>query len=238
MDATGLSDFSALPLLPLLFLFWFAERLSRRSVGFVLGRPRHYLIALLHPLIVIGTIVAIVAASGVIDPAAADWTKGLRRAAIIGISSTLVLIVTEEGFFRGWLFGSLERAGAGKNAVLLWSSVAFALWHISPVVLETSFAPPAAQIPVFLVNALFMGAAWGLMRAISGSVIVASVAHGFWNGAAYALFGFGKKIGALGLSDTTVFGPELGFLGLAFNALFVAALWWYWRRDRLADHAP
>ena len=40
MDATGLSAFSAFALLPLMFLFWYLEGLSRSEMGFQWGsRP-------------------------------------------------------------------------------------------------------------------------------------------------------------------------------------------------------
>ena len=42
MDATGLSTFSALPLFPLLGLFWYLQRLSRAEMGFAWGQWRHY----------------------------------------------------------------------------------------------------------------------------------------------------------------------------------------------------
>ena len=40
MDATGLSAFSAFALLPLIFLFWYFDRLSRSEMGFQLGQSR------------------------------------------------------------------------------------------------------------------------------------------------------------------------------------------------------
>jgi len=140
-----------------------------------------------------------------------------------------VAIVTEEGFFRGWLWASLERAGMKPPAVLIWSSVAFSLWHLSAVSLKTGFDIPGAQIPVFMVNAAVMGAVWGLLRWISGSVIVASLSHGLWNGMDYVFFGFGTKVGALGIKNTALYGPEVGVIGLAFNILFLAALWRWWK---------
>jgi hypothetical protein len=87
-------------------------------------------------------------------------------------------------------------------------------------------AMDAGGLSVFsaLVNAAVMGAIWGMLRWISGSVIVASVSHGLWNGGAYVLFGFGTKVGALGVENTAVFGPEATALGL----------WWKARRSRLA----
>ena len=145
--------------------------------------------------------------------------------ALVAISNILVGIITEEGFFRGWLWASLERAGVRRPRILIWSSIAFSLWHWSAVMLKTGFDPPRAQVPVFMVNAVAMGLVWGLLRWISGSVIVSSVSHGLWNGMAYVLFGFGTKVGALGIKNTGLFGPEVGVLGLTANLIFAAALW-------------
>lgn len=235
MDATGLSDFSALPLLPLLILFWLIQRHSRRNVGFTLGKPRHYALAALHPLVVMGIIVTIAAAAGALDLFQMNWSKTLINMAIVAISTTIVTSLTEEGFFRGWLWASLTKGGLSPNAVLLWTSLAFAAWHISPVVLETGFNPPPEQVPVYLVNVVFIGIIWGLLRRVSGSVIVASVCHGLWNAGAYVLFGFGKKAGAFGIANTAVFGPEVGYLGLALNAAFVGLLWWSVGRSKDID---
>ena len=136
-------------------------------------------------------------------------------------------MITEEGFFRGWLIASLKRAGITRNATLVWSSLAFSLWHLSAVTLNTGFDLPAAQIPVFMLNAALLGLIWALMRSISGSIVVSSVSHGLWNGGAYAFFGYGTKVGALGIADTSIYGPEAGLLGLGMNLLFAAVLWHY-----------
>jgi len=228
MDAAGLSAFSALPLFPLMGLFWYLERLSRRSVGFVWGRWDRYGLALLHPVFVMGVIAAVSAAAGAVDLSRTDWSKASLNLALVTVSTILVAIITEEGFFRGWLWASLERAGQTRSRALIWSSVAFSLWHLSAVTLETGFDLPATRIPVFMVNAAVMGAIWGLMRWISGSVIAASLCHGAWNGGAYVLFGFGTKAGALGIKDTAIFGPEVGLLGLALNVIFAILLWRWW----------
>jgi hypothetical protein len=79
-----------------------------------------------------------------------------------------------------------------------------------------------------MVNAAVLGVAWGLMRSMSGSVIVASLSHGLWNGIAYSFFGYGTKAGALGIKETALYGPEVGVLGLALNVVVVAALWRWW----------
>jgi membrane protease YdiL (CAAX protease family) len=55
------------------------------------------------------------------------------------------------------------------------------------VSLPTGFDLPAAQIPLFLVNAAAIGTIWGTLRLISGSVIVTSLSHGLRNAGDYAL---------------------------------------------------
>jgi len=232
MDASGLSAFSALPLLPLMCLLWYLERLSRHSMGFMWGQWSHYGLAVLHPVAVLGVVGLVSAAAGAVDLSQTQWEKVWLNFALVTVSTTLAAIITEEGFFRGWLFASLERAGVQNERILVWSSIAFSLWHLSAVTLSTGFDLPAKQIPVFMINAAALGVIWGLLRLISGSVIVASVSHGVWNGGAYVFFGFGTKIGALGIDDTAIYGPEVGILGLVLNLIFAAALWRWWK------HAP
>jgi hypothetical protein len=229
MDATGLSAFSALPLFPLMGLFWYLQRFPRRSMGFVWGRWSHYGLAILYPVVVLGAVALVSAAAGVINISHTHWGKAWLNIALVSVSTILVGLLTEEGFFRGWLWASLERAGERGSRALIWSSIAFALWHLSAVTLHTGFNPPAAQVPVFMVNAAVMGAIWGLLRWISGSVIVASVSHSVWNAGAYVLFGFGAKVGALGIRETGIYGPEVGVLGLTLNIVFAAVLWYCWK---------
>jgi CAAX protease family protein len=232
MDAGGLSNFSALPLLPLMVLFWYLQRLPRRSVGFVWGRWSHYGLAALYPLVVLGLLMIITAMAGAIDLSHTDWKKAGLNFLLVVVTTAVVVTVTEEGFFRGWLWASLERAGLKPSQILVWSSIAFSLWHWSAVTLSTGFDLPARQIPVYMLNAAVMGAVWGLLRWISGSVIVSSVCHGLWNGGAYVLFGFGTKAGALGIANTALYGPEVGVFGLALNLAFAVTLWQWWQKVR------
>jgi membrane protease YdiL (CAAX protease family) len=239
MDATGLSTFSALPLAPLLVLFAYLERIGPHPLGFSWGRLRDYRLAILYPVVVLGLIVLVAAAGGVVDTAHTNVRKAALNFLLIGVSTVIVAIVTEEGFFRGWLFASLRRAGLSSARVVLWSSVCFALWHVSAVSLPTGFDLPAAQIPLFLINAAVIGTIWGTLRLISGSVIVTSVSHGLWNAGDYALFAFGTKTGALGIKNTAIYGPEVGVVGLTLNVVFALLLWqWYRVRcSRLAKDA-
>jgi membrane protease YdiL (CAAX protease family) len=233
MDATGLSPFSALPLFPLMLLFWYLDGLSRTEVGFVWGRLRHYGPPILHSCVVLGLLALSAWFAGAVNLEKFKLRSAGINFALVAGSTFLVAMVTEEGFFRGWLWGSLKRAGWNENWVLAWSSLAFVLWHFSAVLLDTGFNPPLRQVPVFLVNAAVLGAIWGLMRRASGSIVVSSLAHGIWNGGAYVFFGFGTKVGTLGIESTWLYGPEVGVLGLVLNLAFAAVLWRFDMRRRV-----
>lgn len=224
LDANGLSQFSALPLLPLTLACWALTRDSRRAVGLAWGRPRDYAFAIAHPLLVIGLLAAIAIAAGAARPGDADWGMAARNFAIMAGATIPVALLTEEGFFRGWLPASLRGAGLDDRRVLIASSLAFSAWHVSAVTLDTGFDLPLSRVPVFLVNAAVLGAIWGAFRLASGSIVVASVAHGLWNGGAYVLFGFGPKAGALGIDDGPLYGAESGWLGLLLNFALLAWL--------------
>ena len=232
MDATGLGSFSAFVLLPLMFLFSHLDRLSRSEIGFKWGSRTHYGLAILYPIAVIGIVATIAAIAGAVDLSKTNWQKAALNLLIVTISTFLVAIITEEGFFRGWLWGSLRRRNMKEAHVVIWSSIAFMLWHISAVTLDADFKPLPAQIPIFLINAATIGIIWGLLRSMSGSIIVASLSHGLWNGIAYVFFGFGTRMGALGISNTAIFGPEIGIVGLVSNVVFAIVLWSWWRARR------
>jgi len=235
MDATGHSAWSALSLFPLLVAFWFWERDSKSSVGFVWGSRRGYVLAVLYPVLVIGALALICALAGEIDTRHTHWNKALLNFALMTVATILVAILTEEGFFRGWLWASLSRARLGPISVLILTSLAFSLWHVSFAVLDRGLgpAPAPAQIPTFLLNAAVIGAIWGLLRWISGSVVVSSVSHGIWNGLAYVLFGLGTRAGALGVANAAIFAPESGVLGLVLNIGFATVLLLWWRGARI-----
>lgn len=224
MDAAGLAVYSALPLMPLMFLFWWIERIPRRNMGFVWGTLRGYCIAVFYPIAVMGIIFLICAATGDLDLSKTDWKKSSGNVLLIAVSTVLAGILTEEGFFRGWLWASLEKRVSERTNILIWTSLWFALWHVSAVVLKTGFDLPPARIPVFIMNVAVIGGIWGCLREMSGSVIVSSVSHGVWNGMAYVLFGYGPKVGALGIKNTELYGPEVGLIGLALNVVFLLIL--------------
>lgn len=237
LDATGLSDFSSLALAPLLLVAALWQRVTRHELGFTFARSADYALAVALPIAVIGVASAAAVLAGAAKLDTFDAALALRDFAILALATTVVAIVTEEGFFRGWLWAALERAGASELGRIALSTAAFAAWHISVISFDTGFDLPARQIPVYLANATLIGLVWGLMRARSGSVLVTSVSHGIWNGLAYTLFAFGEETGALGIENTALFGPEVGVLGLLWNALALAALALLWRRRAGARRA-
>jgi len=225
MDATGYTMFSALPLFPLAGLFWYLQKFSRAEIGLIWGRAKYYGLALAYPLLVLGGMAGIAYLMGAVDTSEANWKNALLNMGATSTIGILVLILTEEGFFRGWLWASLKQAGQTDIQVLLWSSLAFTAWHVSAISLDTGFDLPADEIPIYLVNATLIGGIFGLIRMISGSVVAASLCHAVWNGIDYPLFGFGEKTGALGIQQTHIYGPEVGILGIGLNLLFFAYLW-------------
>lgn len=225
MDATGYTMFSALALFPLAGLFWFLQKFSRAEMGLVWGQARYYGLALAYPALVLGATAAIALMFGAVDTSDAEWSKALLNIGLLSSTGTLIVLLTEEGFFRGWLWAALKRADHTDTQVLIWSTLAFTAWHVSAITLETGFDIPADEVPIYLVNATLIGGVFGLIRLISGSVLAASLCHAVWNGLDYPLFGFGERVGALGIQQTHVYGPEVGVLGIGLNLAFLAYLW-------------
>ena len=232
MDATGYFLYSALPLIPLAGLFWFLQKFSRREIGLIWGNLQTYGLALAYPVLVLGLVAAIALMRGAIDTSNADWNKTFLNMALMSSIGIIMVLITEEGFFRGWLWAALKKAGRTDKQVLIWTTLAFTLWHVSAISLDTGFDVPADEIPIYLVNAALIGAVFGMLRMASGSIVVPSVCHAVWNGIDYPLYGFGENIGALGIKQTQIYGPEVGVLGLGLNLIVAAALWFWLTKPR------
>ena len=199
--------------------------LTRKEIGLAWGRVQDYGLAVIYPVLVLLLVGVAAWASGQTSSGAIDWGSTLLNVAGMILVTAIGAIVTEEGIFRGWLWATLKRAGVRQLGVLVWTSVVFAVWHISTALLPTAFHPALIQVPVYILNAAVIGFNWAQMRQRSGSIVVTSISHGVWNGLVYALFGTGTTIGILGVHNTAVFGPEIGLLGLALNVAFAAVLW-------------
>ena len=235
MDAVGLSGLGFAALFPLLLVFWAVQRLPAKSLGFAFGGWRHYAMAIAYPLVVVGAIAAVCLATGAADASHLDWRAAGGAFAGALLMTFVLALLTEEGFFRGWLFASLRRTGLDDGATAIWTGIAFALWHLPAVTMSAEDALPLAQVPVLLLNAAVIGATWGLLRAVSKSIVVTSLCHAVWNAAVYVFFGYGTTVGALGVTDTALYGPESGWLGLGVNLVVAGAVWHAWRRRREAS---
>ncbi len=225
MDATGYSVFSALPLIVLTGLYWFLQKFSRKEIGLTWGDWKAHGWALAYPLLVLGLAAAIATIMGAVDLSSTDWRKTFTNIGLMSSTGVLMVMITEEGFFRGWLWASLKRSGKSDVQVLVWTTIAFVSWHLSAVSLETGFDLPAEEIPIYLINVVILGLIWGTMRMVSGSILVPALSHSVWNGIDYPLFGFGEKVGALGIVDTHIYGPEVGLLGIALGLAFLTLIW-------------
>lgn len=221
MDFTGLIMFSAFSLFVLIIPFWIIHKLNRMEMGLTPGSLRDYWLSLFYPMFVLGTSVLAAYFLDDLDVGEIKYNN-LLLASTVGI---IGVIITEEGFFRGYLWGAFKEQGWSDQKTLLMTSLLFTIWHISAVTSGTEYGLPMNQVPVYLVNAFLLGTVWGLIRQISGSVIAPSFCHAVWNVFTYELFGFGEKVGSLGISNTALLGPEVGWLGILLNGLSVLFLW-------------
>src|SRR4029077_8961462 len=121
---------NVLPLVLLFFLFWFLQRLSRAEIGLAWGRPGDYALAIFYPALVLILVGLIAWVSGAATLSAINWSSTLLNLAAQILLTIVLAIVTEEGIFRGWLWASLRRAGVSQLGLLVWTSAAFAAWHV------------------------------------------------------------------------------------------------------------
>jgi membrane protease YdiL (CAAX protease family) len=226
---TGDATLYSLPPLVLLAVFWNRTGLGRREVGFVSGRGS-YQTAILHPLLVVGGIVFLATAVGVTRVDDTPVRTVALQVSMMTAVTALGALITEDGFFRGWLWATLERSRLAPEAILMWTAFAFAAWHLPVALIEPSFRLPVQQLPVHMLNVWLLGMSWGVLRLVSGSVLVAAISHGLWNGLAYTLFGFGTASGALGIATSLQYDPERGWAGVAFNTAAFLFLWRWWQR--------
>lgn len=225
MLLTGLDALYTLWLAVMMIGLWAAQRLTRRELGFTVGDSQSYLIALAYPVGIIGCIALGAWAAQLIDLKDYSATTVFRRVSLNFLVTFVLALITEEGFFRGALWGSCARARFSPAKTVIWTSVAFGLWHFAVPIMDPNFAQPLVKVPQYVLGATLFGVAMGLPRLRSGSIVVSSACHALWNAADYTFFGTGMKVGQLGITDTSVWDPERGYAGLVL-ALLVAMLLW------------
>ncbi len=232
-----LPGMGALFLLPLLMIFWYFERFSGTEMGFVLDRPRHYGLGLLHPALVLSLLALFGWSTGATNIQNADWSRVARDFTVAALTTMLATIMTEDGFFRGWLWASLHRAGLTEPHVAVVTGIAFGVWHLPYGLLGAGY-DPFSELPLYIINASVIGIAWGILRLMSGSLVVVAVIHGIWNAIVYEFFNNGAEIGVLGIQDISIFGPEAGVLALVLNLGYTVGLWLWYRRAKSTRVVP
>lgn len=225
--ATGQGILYNLWLAAMLVIVWAGQRLTRREVGLRLGDGMSYGVALAYVAGIIGVVALGALVSHALDLTNFSGLTVARRLALNFLVTFALTLVTEDGFFRGALWGSCERAGFSPAQTVIWTSVAFGLWHLAVPIIDPDFSQPLSKVPQYVLGSTAFGVAMGLLRLRSGSVVVPSACHALWNATTYTLFGAGEKIGQLGVTDHSLWDPERGYAGLVL-ALAAAVILWMW----------
>jgi len=113
--------------------------LARQEIGLCWGDLKSHSWALAYPVLVLGLSAAIAWFFGAVDTIEASWKNVLLNISAGSTIGILMVLITEEGFFRGWLWASLKRSGQSELQVLCWTSFIFVLWRVSAVSLDTGF---------------------------------------------------------------------------------------------------
>ena len=224
---TGQGAFYNLWLAVMMIGLWAAQRLTKGEVGIALGDSKTYLIALAYAVGIIGCVALGAWAANLIDLKDYSASTVFRRLSLNFLVTFVLALITEEGFFRGALWGSCARAGFTPAKTVIWTSLAFGLWHFAVPIIDPDFAQPFSKVPQYVVGSTFFGVAMGLLRLRSGSIIVPSACHALWNASTYTFFGAGEKVGQLGISNPTIWDPERGYAGLVLAILVAVLLWWW-----------
>ena len=224
---TGQGAFYNLWLAVMMIGLWVAQRLTKREVGIALGDSTTYLIALAYAMGIIGCVALGAWATNLVDLKDYSASTVFRRLSLNFLVTFVFALITEEGFFRGALWGSCARAGFTPAKAVIWTSVAFGLWHFAVPIIDPDFAQPFSKVPQYVVGSTFFGVAMGLLRLRSGSIIVPSACHALWNASTYTFFGAGERVGQLGISNPSIWDPERGYAGLALAILVAVLLWWW-----------
>ena len=109
--STGIEFLYPLSLLPLSMLLWTLTRLPSRAMGLRLGPVRTHVLAVMYPVFVMGLTGLIAYLSGSIRATHFPVLAVSKGVLLIFLFTLALGPLTEEGFFRGWLWGVLEASG-------------------------------------------------------------------------------------------------------------------------------
>jgi uncharacterized protein len=234
MLGTGVSATYNLWLVAMMAAVWFAQRLRKREVGVTLGDRGSYLAGFAYVVVIVGIVAAGAWAAGLLDLKDLSATTVVRRVTLNFLVTFAFTLISEDGFFRGVLWGSCERAGFSPVKIVIWTSVAFGLWHLMVPIIDPDFTQPLSKVPQYVVGSTAFGVAMALLRLRSGSILVPSACHALWNATVYTFFGAGERVGQLGINDPAIWDPERGYAGLVLTIAAVVVLWlWVKPREKL-----
>ncbi|MCB2107263.1 MAG: CPBP family intramembrane metalloprotease [Rhodobacteraceae bacterium] len=225
--ATGQGELYNFWLAVLMIGAWIACKLSKADMGVALGDGKSYALAVAYVIGIIGLVALGAWAAGIIDLTGFSAATAVRRVVLNAVVTAVLTLITEDGFFRGALWGLCARSGFSPTKTIVWTSIAFGLWHLMVPIIEPDFAQPLSKVPQYVIGSTVFGIAMGLLRLKSGSLLVPSVCHGLWNATVYTFFGAGEKAGLLGIADPAIWDPERGYAGLVL-AIVAAAILWRW----------
>lgn len=224
----------ALVIFPIVLILAYLTKMNGKELGLEFGKLRDYIWAILYPLSICLVIIIIALITGNINQVNYS-NEMMDKIAYLFFFTLILAFTTEEGFFRGWLFGILERDQINPKLILLLTALAFASWHLPLFFLNPGLT--WSMLPIYITGGIIAGLIFGLLRYISGSIIVSSFSHAIWNTIVYSLFGFGSNIGILGIKMTSIYSPESGLLGLVIGVVFVAILW-FWTSKKIGFSSP
>src|SRR5689334_11005940 len=95
LDAVGFG-LAVLPLIPLFFLFWYLQRLTRAEIGLTWGRGGDYALAVFYPASVLALVGLIAWVSGAAIFSAINWSSTLLNLVGQILFTSVFAIVTEE----------------------------------------------------------------------------------------------------------------------------------------------
>jgi len=192
-------------------------------LGIALGKPIHYLYAVIIPTLYIGLSYAIYwlfAPGAFVGPAelasilsSAVKISNAPVAMTIAVISMLLLnslfCFGEEAGWRGLMY-PLMHGMWGRNKALLISGAVWAAWHMAPLVagVYMSGAPVAYQIPMFTLQLISISVGMSWLRMKSGSVWPAVIWHALHN--FYDQLVFRSMTAAVG--NSAYFISETGFI--------------------------
>jgi uncharacterized protein len=183
---------------------------------------RHYAIAVIAPMIIVATSIAISAATGLADFHAGEQPLWALVLVLVAINTPLSTIATlgEEYGWRGYLLPKLLPLGQVKASVIV--ALVWAPWHLPLLLVGLNYGGKNVVAVLAFMLALTVALSLLLTRLFvvaGGSVLVTAVAHASFNA-------FGDRLSdSEHLSSNPFLGGVGGVVGLGLMAVAVVVVY-------------